>query len=281
MKSMVEKQVYMKYPEPFVRFQENTRSVNMPYLHFHEGYEIYIMIKGKVDYLLPDDAYTLEDATFILINPYVIHKKNAMADMYTTFLINFPPTILKKYFTPDAVQDILSPFGTIPYGRLDAASLKSIVNIAKKTASTKDEATIAIAIAEVLDIISKGSPMKSTHPSTQDCLDKTVYEYVANNLGKKITLDTLSADLFMSKQALTSAFRKTLGTSPMYFVNHVKMNFAHSMLLYPEFSIDAIGKYCGFKSMSYFSKLFKQIFGITPSQCRKNALKSCEDEKIK
>lgn len=274
MKSISEKNVYMKYPEPFVRFQENTRSVNMPYLHFHDGYEIYVMIEGNVDYILSDDSYTLSDATFILINPYVIHKKNATTDVYTTFLINFPGEILKKFFTAETVKDILSPFNTIPYGKLDKKALDNIINIAKKNADSKDEAAIAIAIAEVLDIISEAAPIKRNQHRTQDSLDKTVYEYVANNLGEKITLDTLSADIYVSKQALTSAFKKTLGTSPMYFVNHVKMNFARSMLIYPEFSVEEIGKFCGFKNTSYFSKLFKQIFGITPSQCRKNALEN-------
>ena len=103
----------MEYPEPFIRIQKNEKSVNMPYMHFHEGYEIYIMFEGSVNYILPDDTYEITDTTFILINPFTIHKKLTKTDSYTTFLINFNANILKKYFTEEAIRKILSPFSKI------------------------------------------------------------------------------------------------------------------------------------------------------------------------
>lgn len=272
MKNIKEQKVFMEYPEPFIRLQKRENSVNMPYLHFHEGYEIYVMIDGEVNYILPDDTYELSSGTFILINPFTIHKKMSKTDVYTTFLINFNPNILKKYFTDEALKKILSPFSSIPYGRLGSAALEKICRLAQRIEKTKDKVMIAMSIAEILHLLEKSEPLKSTHPHTEETLDNAVYEYVANNLDKKITLDTLSAELYMSKQALLSQFQKNYGTSPMYFANRVKMNFAHSMLLYPEFSIERISKYCGFNSLSYFSKVFKDVFGETPSEYRERTL---------
>ncbi len=274
MKNIKEQMVFMEYPEPFIRIQKNEKSVNMPYLHFHEGYEIYIMFEGCVNYILPDDTYEITDATFILINPFTIHKKLTKTDSYTTFLINFNANILKKYFTEEAIKKILSPFSKIPYGKLDALSASKIFKIAQRLEKTKDKVMIAMSVAEILHLLEKSEPLKSTHPHLEETLDKTVYEYVANNLDQKITLDILASELYISKQALISQFQKKFGTSPIYFVNRVKMNFAHSMLLYPEFSIERISKYCGFNSLSYFSKVFKDVFGETPSQYRRRALKN-------
>ncbi|MBE7050943.1 MAG: helix-turn-helix domain-containing protein [Ruminococcaceae bacterium] len=272
MKNIKEQMVFMEYPEPFIRLQKSEKSVNMPYLHFHEGHEIYIMIEGAVNYILPDDTYELNSGTFILINPFTIHKKVTKTDVYTTFLINFNSNILKKYFTDEALKKILNPFSTLPYGKLSEQAIQKILKLASRLEKTKDKVMIAMSIAEILHLLDKSEPLRSTHPDAEETLDKSVYEYVANNLDKRITLDTLASELYISKQALTSQFQKNYGTSPIYFVNRVKMNFAHSMLLYPEFSIERISKYCGFNSLSYFSKVFKDVFGQTPSEYRRSAL---------
>lgn len=274
MKNIKEQMVFMEYPKPFIRLQKSEKSVNMPYLHFHEGYEIYIMLDGEVNYILPDDTYRLGSSSFILINPFTIHKKEATTDSYTTILINFNINLIKKYFTDDAIKQIVKPFSTIPYGNLNEDEKTRIIKTASILSKTKDEALIAMYIAEILHILEKSTPLKSTHPASEDTLDRMVYEYVANNLDKKITLDTLANEFYISKQALISTFKKNYGTSPIYFVNQVKMNFAHSMLLYPEFSIERISKYCGFKNLSYFSKVFKDVFGQTPSDYRRGAIKN-------
>ena len=274
MKNIKEQMVFMEYPKPFVRLQKSEKSVNMPYLHFHEGYEIYIMVDGEVNYILPDDTYNLSSGCFILINPFTIHKKEAKTNSYTTVLINFNPNLIKKYFTDDAIKQIVKPFSTIPYGTLSSNEMDKVIKTAQTLSKTKDEALIAMYIAEILHILEKSTPLKSTHPTSEDTLDRMVYEYVANNLDKKITLDILANEFYISKQTLISTFRKNYGTSPIYFVNKVKMNFAHSMLLYPEFSIERISKYCGFKNLSYFSKVFKDVFGLTPSSYRRSAMKN-------
>ncbi|MBO5370998.1 MAG: AraC family ligand binding domain-containing protein, partial [Clostridia bacterium] len=103
MKNIKEQGVFMEYPEPFIRLQRQEKSVNMPFLHFHDGYEIYIMIDGKVNYILPEDTYELPSATFLLIKPFTVHKKVTKSDEYTTFLINFNANIIKKYFTEKAI----------------------------------------------------------------------------------------------------------------------------------------------------------------------------------
>lgn len=273
MKDIKEQKVYMKYPRPVVRLQENEKAVNMPYMHFHDGYEIYIMLSGEVDYILTDDTLSLPPQSFLLINPFTIHKKITKTDKCTTFRVNFSEDIIRKHFTPEAADKILSPFKTIPYGKFDMNICKRLYNVSRSLSCNMESVEIAMGIAEILHLLSMSKPMKSTHPHTENFLDNALYTYVANNLDKEITLDTLSANLYISKKTLITNFKKDFGVSPIHFVNKVKMNFAHSMLMYPEFSVERISKYCGFKKLSYFSKVFKNVFGETPTECRRRALK--------
>lgn len=53
------------------------------------------------------------------------------------------------------------------------------------------------------------------------------------------------------------------------YINQSRLAHAQVLLQDPEKSIGDIVLMCGFESASYFTKLFKEKFGMTPSQYRK------------
>lgn len=272
MKSIRESLVFVEYPEMFIRFQRDEKSVNMPHLHFHDGYEIYIMLSGKADYILSDEHYPLTDGTFMLVKPLEIHKKNACTEKYTTFLLNFNKKSFSEFFTEEALKTILAPFETHRFGSIPPALTDKIVRICKSIVSfRKKNEIVAIYTAELLSLLSKCTCINHSDENSDEAFDKKIYEYVSHNLEKRITLDKLSNALLVSKQSLMTVFKRDFGVSPIFFVNRVKMNFARSMLLYPEFDINTISKYCGYKNQSYFSKVFKSVFGLTPNEFRRRA----------
>jgi transcriptional regulator GlxA family with amidase domain len=50
----------------------------------------------------------------------------------------------------------------------------------------------------------------------------------------------------------------------------VRLNYARRMIVTSDISLTAIATKCGFLSLSHFSKAFKQQFGVSPQQFRKN-----------
>lgn len=60
---------------------------------------------------------------------------------------------------------------------------------------------------------------------------------------------------------------------PTMYLNRVKIERAkHLLKTHPEKSINDIALECAYEDASYFSKIFKQIVGLTPTQFRKNPL---------
>ncbi len=270
MKTIRENSVYMEYPQIFLRFQEGIESVSMPHLHYHDGYEIYIMLDGEANYILSDKTFSLYSNTFILVNPYVIHKKIAISKSYTTILVNFNNKMLERYFAPQAIKNILKPYTDNIFGALSPRDVHKILALKNPLLKVKkNEEASMMYLAEMLSVLANCTPLTNMYVEQSTSLDKKIYEYVADNLEKKITLDILSKEFLMSKQSLISTFKKNFGTSPIYFVNHVKMNFARSMLQHPEFDIKTISQYCGYKSQSYFTKVYKEVFGVKPLNYRK------------
>jgi AraC family cel operon transcriptional repressor len=63
-------------------------------------------------------------------------------------------------------------------------------------------------------------------------------------------------------------FRQHLHVKPTTFINQLRLNFAKSLLLTSEMRIIDISMDSGFDNLTYFYRLFKQHFGMTPAELR-------------
>ena len=106
-------------------------------------------------------------------------------------------------------------------------------------------------------------------------LDSTIRENIANpELGN----DFLAEKMSMSTSTLVRKIRKLLNTSPNNYIRNVRLVSAAEMLKQGEgANITDICYACGFSTVSYFSKCFKDKFGSTPSEFASGCLK--EDAK--
>ena len=73
----------------------------------------------------------------------------------------------------------------------------------------------------------------------------------------------------MSKSQLNRKVKSITGLDTATYVRQSRMSFAKKLIAAGDMSIGDIVMRCGFESPSYFTKTFKQYFGVTPSQYRK------------
>lgn len=80
----------------------------------------------------------------------------------------------------------------------------------------------------------------------------------------------LADDMSMSRASLFRKVREMMGKSPTSLIKEIRIKQAGNMLLEsPDVSISDIAAKVGFSSADYFTKCFKQVFGILPGQYRK------------
>ncbi len=98
-------------------------------------------------------------------------------------------------------------------------------------------------------------------------------EYIKKNFYKDISLNELCNSVGVSRSTLFKQFKEFLNTSPVSYVNNVRINWAKSYLeSLPNLSLESIAKDVGFSSTSYFIETFKSITGTTPAKFRKERL---------
>ncbi|NDV82516.1 hybrid sensor histidine kinase/response regulator transcription factor [Bacteroides sp. 51] len=79
-------------------------------------------------------------------------------------------------------------------------------------------------------------------------------------------LEQLSSDLNMSRSTLYRKIKSMTGLTPLDFIHNIKMKRACMMLHNQQMNISEVAYAVGFSNPKYFSKRFKDEFGITPSE---------------
>lgn len=97
---------------------------------------------------------------------------------------------------------------------------------------------------------------------------KVCKKIIINRRLKKIDLDDLAKEVGISKEYMLKLFRKEEGKSIQEYILEVKMQAAANMLRYSECKVSEISEYLAFKSLSYFSREFKRLYGMSPKEYR-------------
>jgi|TARA_R110002072_G_scaffold11431_35_gene51754 transcriptional regulator GlxA family with amidase domain len=78
----------------------------------------------------------------------------------------------------------------------------------------------------------------------------------------------IAGELAISTRQLERLFGKYLNTSPKRYMVEMRLHRARNLIVQTEQSIAQIAMACGFNSSSYFSKVFRSHFGVSPASHR-------------
>ena len=97
-----------------------------------------------------------------------------------------------------------------------------------------------------------------------------VIEYIKTNYKRRITLDEIAENTYLSKTYLSSLFKKETGYSISEYINIIRIERSKTLLMEDNMGIIEIANMCGFEDQSYYTKVFKSIVGMTPKKYREN-----------
>ena len=118
-----------------------------------------------------------------------------------------------------------------------------------------------------LMILCDANACQSLSPASDDGIVRAI-EYINRNIQHDLTLEEICAAVPMSKFHFSRSFRQTMGLPVMKYLQKTRIALAKAMLPDRSRTISQICAQCGFSSSSYFSRIFRDETGITPSQYR-------------
>ena len=78
--------------------------------------------------------------------------------------------------------------------------------------------------------------------------------------------DSIAAAIGVTPNYLTGIFQSHLGISLHRYVTNIKIDRARQMLLKSDLNITEVARQTGFSGIHVFSKTFKNLIGVSPSQ---------------
>lgn len=93
--------------------------------------------------------------------------------------------------------------------------------------------------------------------------------YISERLDNLETIKEIAKRVGISQQALQEGFKQQFGCTVNQFVADLRLNRAIELLDNSELNISEITYRLGLNSKSYFSKIFKEKFGIGPNEYKK------------
>ena len=94
------------------------------------------------------------------------------------------------------------------------------------------------------------------------------YQFVADRMDQRIGLDDVADYLHLNASYFSRLFKKETGETFIEYVIRTKMQRAKELLDQTALSIVAICEQLGYDNPSYFNKLFKGCYGLTPTEYR-------------
>ena len=86
---------------------------------------------------------------------------------------------------------------------------------------------------------------------------------------EKITIEDIAKELGLSQSHFMKFFKNTMGTTFTNYLNDYRLTLSSRLLVSSDSSILDIAAEAGFENLSYFNRLFKKRFGVTPREYRK------------
>ena len=98
-------------------------------------------------------------------------------------------------------------------------------------------------------------------------------QYIAGHYTQDISLADLSSLCCMNRSYFCRQFHEITGKTAMVYVNEYRLAKAKALLLTTNDSICEIAISTGFSDNSYFTRKFKELYGISPSAMRRKVPK--------
>ena len=195
--------------------------------HNHVGhYVISVVMQGAVKFCLENREVVCSRGDVFIIPPYAVHSVRQGRDA----------RLLSMCIGTPFIEEI------------DMKTAESIVREWLKDA----------AVQEIYRL--RDSGQKEIDAGIKILADK-----IADHPEQELPIETLAADIFVSKYYLIRKFRKSVGMTPHQF--HIQNRIRKSQgLLDEEKTISRIAVEMGFYDQSHFDRAFQKIVGISPSE---------------
>lgn len=256
-------------------------------IHRHDFSELFIVQEGSGDHSVGSRSYPLSKGDVFVIHGDVEHGfqnvdnlklVNLMFDAQAPFFENSALRLLPGYqalfnVEPKARQSLEYKAKL----NLNEAQLAKVHHILQEisneyfTANIGFEAMLNSLMRQLIVTLARLYQGSDSHsPKLTLALSRALVFIEQSFNDVTVNSDKIADAAFISKRQLERLFRQFLQTSPNQYLRNTQLKHATRLLKEDtHLSIVELSELCGFSDSNYFSKCFKQAYGVSPREYRK------------
>jgi AraC family transcriptional regulator, L-rhamnose operon transcriptional activator RhaR len=263
--------------------------------HCHEFIEIAYVCNGKGKHIINGYEYPVSKGNLYIINvdiphsfyPIDIENSGQLTVMNCIFMpqfienINIELPILKEiiniflyksFYTEEIDYDSDGYFACEAGDDIGRIFNKMYMEYKLKKQGYKE--ILKILLCELLieiyrDFKKKSSFLDKCETAKYEFIEEAI-NYLEKNYSKKLNVQDICKQVYMSKSYFSSLFKEITGTSVIDYLQKVRIEKACTLLLkYPVESVMEIAYRVGYRDYKFFNKIFKRITGLTAQEYRK------------
>lgn len=107
---------------------------------------------------------------------------------------------------------------------------------------------------------------KTTKKKSDEEVFHRIVDYLENNMTTHITIEQICHDNLIGRSQLQKIFKEKTGLGIIEYFSHMKIEAAKELIRTNHMNFTQVSEYLGYTSIHYFSRQFKKLTGMTPSE---------------
>ena len=252
------------------------------FLHAHDYFEIKYALQGNTSLIIGNEPLVLQEGSFCFISPDLPHETLIFDS--STLLMNmairpsaFPDAFPRVFASPNYLASFFDPSEHAPgFLVLDRCgdSFRDLVLSAYTAEAARGQSPFALALSEsyveqiMLQLLVHAPVSVQSQPHAEERIS-AILHYLKEHL-TDATLSGTAKAFFLSPSYLSRYLVRTTGHSFQDLLRSYRLQEAAHLLLSDQLTIDDICARIGYQGRSNFYKIFRDRYGVTPTQYRQS-----------
>ena len=250
-------------------------------LHHHDFYEVYLLLRGRIEYIVENKIYRMRPGDWMLCSPLELHQAriDTDADAYERVVLWIARPYLDRLSTPRT--SLTRCFDTTVPGHTNllrlpgprSAEMRRELDKLRSLHMQESYGSDLLAVCSLVELmvaINQSAADRSMQSAlsadmASDRVVDGVLSYINEHYNEALTLDALAERFFISKYHLLRKFEAQVGTTVHRYILQKRLLNA-KQLLAGGLAPSEVCTYCGFGDYANFYRAFRAEYGTTPRQ---------------
>ncbi|GGB91677.1 MmsAB operon regulatory protein [Marinobacterium zhoushanense] len=237
----------------------------------HDDYLLIYCLEGAGLLQVEGLKYSVHAGDLVLLPKGVSHSYRALKSRpWTIYWAHFHGDDADAFYAHLSEPRQSAPILLTPLGlqsRL-ASDFEALLELRESTYNLSAYLCAANQLRQILTHIALLQPL-ARNRQKGDSLDlERVHSLMQAHVHEHLALDTLADSVNLSKYHFVKRYKELTGTTPINHFIQLKIERACHLLDTTSNSINEIAFAVGYEDAYYFSRIFKKIMGVSPSQYR-------------